>query len=152
MQYRFFVVPAKDSSEAAEELNRFLRGHRILSVTRDFVGQSENSYWAVAVEFLDDQAASFSSGKPRVDYKEVLSPEDFEVFTRLRDLRKAIAEEEGVPPYVVLTNDQLAQMARVKVRTKSDMGRIPGIGESKLKKYAIIGVETKEVRGRLTTS
>ena len=37
-----------------------------------------------------------------MDYKEVLKPEEFEVFRRLRDWRKATADKEGVPVYVVL--------------------------------------------------
>jgi hypothetical protein len=37
-----------------------------------------------------------------VDYKEVLKPEEFEVFSRLRDWRRSVAEKEGVPVYAVL--------------------------------------------------
>jgi hypothetical protein len=36
-----------------------------------------------------------------VDYKEVLKPEEFEVFSRLREWRKGVAEKEGVPDFVV---------------------------------------------------
>jgi len=36
------------------------------------------------------------SGRPKVDYKEVLKPEEFEVFSRLREWRKGVAEKEGV--------------------------------------------------------
>ena len=77
-----------------------------------------------------------SPGKSRIDYKEVLSPEDFELFSRLRELRKSIADVEGIPPYAVFTNEQLAEMARTKVKTKSDMSKINGIGDAKMKKYA----------------
>ena len=38
----------------------------------------------------------------------MLKPEEFEVFSRLREWRKAAAEKEGVPVYTVLTNEQLA--------------------------------------------
>ena len=49
------------------------------------------------------------SGKPpEVDYREVLKPEEFEMFSRLREWRKALAEKEGVPVYTLLTNEQLA--------------------------------------------
>ena len=50
-------------------------------------------------------------GKQRVDYKEVLSPADFALFAKLRDWRKATAEQEGIPVYAVLTNEQLAAIA-----------------------------------------
>jgi superfamily II DNA helicase RecQ len=67
------------------------------------------------VEYLDGGGAGglVPGGKlPKVDYKEVLKPEEFEVFSRLRDWRKAVAEKEGVPVYVVLSNEQLADMVR----------------------------------------
>jgi hypothetical protein len=48
-------------------------------------------------------------GRPKIDYKDVLKPEEFEVFSRLRDWRKSVAEKEAVPGYTVLTNEQLAQ-------------------------------------------
>jgi hypothetical protein len=50
-----------------------------------------------------------------VDYKEVLNEADFAVFSRLRDLRKVIAEKEAVPAYAIFTNEQLAAMVTGKV-------------------------------------
>lgn len=37
MQFRFFSIPANDIGAAADELNAFLRGHRILSVRRELL-------------------------------------------------------------------------------------------------------------------
>jgi hypothetical protein len=50
-----------------------------------------------------------------VDYKEVMNEADFAVFSRLRDLRKVIAEKEAVPAYAIFTNEQLAAMVTGKV-------------------------------------
>ncbi len=62
-------------------------------------------------------------------------PEEFEVFSRLRDWRKAVAEKEGVPVYVVLTNEQLAQMVQKKVNTKTGLKEIEGVGDPRVEKY-----------------
>ena len=35
MQYRFFTVPVRDDGSAADELNGFLRGHRVLQALSD---------------------------------------------------------------------------------------------------------------------
>ena len=70
-----------------------------------------------------------------MDYKEVLKPEEFEVFSRLREWRKAAAEKEGVPVYTVLTNEQLAQMVQKKVSTKAALKEIEGVGEARVEKY-----------------
>ena len=53
----------------------------------------------------------------------MLKPEEFEVFSRLRDWRKGVAEKEGVPVYVVFTNEQLAEMVKKKVGTKAALER-----------------------------
>ena len=70
-----------------------------------------------------------------MDYKELLKPEEFEVFSRLREWRKATAEKEGIPVYTVLTNEQLAQMVRKKVSSKAGLKEIEGIGEARVEKY-----------------
>ena len=74
-------------------------------------------------------------GRPKVDYKEVLKPEEFEVFSRLREWRKGVAEKEGVPVYVVFSNEQLAQVVQKKVSSKAALKEIEGVGDSRVEKY-----------------
>lgn len=138
MQYQFFIIPIKNTSAAVEELNHFLRENRILSVKKEFVSQEENSFWTLAVEYIDE---NFSSGKQnekksRVDYKEMLSESDFVIFSKLRELRKELATAEGIQLYTIFTNEQLAEMVTRKISTIPELGRIDGIGESKISKYA----------------
>ena len=70
-----------------------------------------------------------------VDYKEVLSPEDFVIFARLRETRKELAKTEQVPAYAIFTNEQLAEMARVRPVSKNGLAKIVGVGESRIQKY-----------------
>jgi len=138
MQLKLFVMPIKNLGAAEAEMNAFLRGHRVLAVKKEFVPDGENSFWSFCVEYLDGGGGSglLPGGKlPKVDYKEVLNPEEFEVFSRLRDWRKAVAEKEGVPVYVVLTNEQLAQMVQKKVNSKTGLKEIEGVGEARVEKY-----------------
>lgn len=71
----------------------------------------------------------------RIDYREVLTPDQFELFAKLRTLRQQIAKEEAVPVYVVFTNEQLAEIVRKGARSKSDLGRIDGVGDARIQKY-----------------
>ena len=101
MRLKLFVVPIKNLGGAEAEMNGFLRGHRVLAVKKEFVADGENSFWRFCVKYLDGigggAGALAAAGKlPKVDYKEVLKPEGFEVFSRLRDWRRAVAEKEGV--------------------------------------------------------
>ena len=118
MQLKLFVLPIKNLGAAEAEMNAFLRGHRVLAVKKEFVADGENSFWTFCVEYLDGVGAGamLPGGRPKVDYKEVLKPEEFEVFSRLRDWRKSVAEKEGVPVYAVLTNEQLAQIHPIRHR------------------------------------
>jgi superfamily II DNA helicase RecQ len=140
MQLKLFVLPIKNLGAAEAEMNAFLRGHRVLAVKKEFVSDGENSFWSFCVEYLDGAnggAGGMPQGSraPKVDYKEVLKPEEFEVFSRLREWRKAVAEKEGVPVYVVLSNEQLAQMVQKKVTSKAGFKEVEGVGEARVEKY-----------------
>ncbi len=60
---------------------------------------------------------------------------DRELFERLRVLRKRIADEENVPPYVVFPDTTLKQMATQYPTTWSSLKQIEGVGEVKLHRY-----------------
>ena len=145
MQMAFFQIPVRSDAGLQEDLNRFLRSHRVLTVHREFVDQGDNSFWELAVEFMEGASASSSgasrSSKARVDYKEVLSPEDFAVFAKLRDWRKATSEKEGIPVYAILTNEHLAAIATKRPTSVTQLQNIEGIGEAKGLKYGAGALE-----------
>jgi len=58
-----------------------------------------------------------------------------ELFEQLRALRKGLAGEKGVPPYVVFSDKTLHEMCRVFPTTKDGMAGISGVGETKLARY-----------------
>ncbi|NTU59383.1 MAG: DNA helicase RecQ [Chlorobiaceae bacterium] len=64
------------------------------------------------------------------------SPADAPLFEKLRALRKRLADEQGVPPYVVFSDRTLHEMAALKPRTPDEMLTISGVGEVKLARYA----------------
>jgi superfamily II DNA helicase RecQ len=136
----FFQIPTRDSAEAERELNQCLSTHRVLAVDRRWVDLGENSFWAICVDCLDRSIAptsnkSGSNQRPRIDYKELLSPQEFARFAELRNLRKELAGEDGVPVYTVFTNEQLAQIVQQGVSSKSELQKIDGVGESRVEKY-----------------
>jgi ATP-dependent DNA helicase RecQ len=56
---------------------------------------------------------------------------DLELFERLRELRRALARERGVPPYVIFNDKTLLSMAGRKPRTDEELRAIKGVGEKK---------------------
>ncbi|MBV8887847.1 MAG: DNA helicase RecQ [Chroococcidiopsidaceae cyanobacterium CP_BM_RX_35] len=74
--------------------------------------------------------------KPVVEDKQDIRAEDAEMlFQKLRSLRKQIADQQSVPPYVVFADSSLKQMANVRPQTLEDFGKIPGVGSHKLAQY-----------------
>ena len=143
MQLKLFVVPVKNLAAAEGEMNTFLRGHRVLAVKKEFVPDGENSFWTFCVEHLDVAvgALPLAGRPPKVDYKEVLKPEEFQVFSRLREWRKGVAEQEGVPVYVVFSNEQLAQMVRQRAGSQAQLKQIEGVGDARVEKYGAAVLE-----------
>ena len=137
MAFKFFTIPIRDAGAAEAELNAFLRSHRVLVVERRWVDQGQDSFWSFCVDYLDGpyETPRDQSKKRGKDYRDELSPDDFAVFAKLRELRKEIGQTEGVPVYTIFTNEQLAQMVQKQVRAKSDLEKITGIGEARIDKY-----------------
>ena len=64
--------------------------------------------------------------------------EDQELFAELKALRLSIAKENNIPPYVVFHDKTLIDMAKNRPSNLEDMSLVPGVGQSKLKKYGQI--------------
>ena len=72
----------------------------------------------------------------RVVFQEEMSGvEDKNLFEYLRKIRKNLADEQGYPPYIVLSDKSLHELTRMKPTTLDAFGLISGIGEFKVKKY-----------------
>lgn len=67
----------------------------------------------------------------------VVNEEPFhpELFERLRELRKEIADEQSVPPYVVFSDRTLRAMAALLPETTEQLQSIHGVGHNKLERY-----------------
>jgi superfamily II DNA helicase RecQ len=137
MRYRLFACSIPPDPGVEADLNGFLASHRILNVTHHVVCKPDIACLLFVVAYLEGEAGS-GKGRgeaDRVDYREKLSEADFEVFRRLRELRKQMADEEKVPVYNVFTNAQLAQIAERRVQTRAALEGVEGVGQARLEKY-----------------
>jgi ATP-dependent DNA helicase RecQ len=60
---------------------------------------------------------------------------DEALFLALRALRKRLADEKGVPAYVIFGDTALKQMAAFQPRTEAELLAISGVGPKKLAQY-----------------
>jgi ATP-dependent DNA helicase RecQ len=54
---------------------------------------------------------------------------------KLRSLRKQLADEQAVPPYVIFHDSTLKLMAQMQPKTLDDFGNLSGVGSHKLSQY-----------------
>jgi len=57
------------------------------------------------------------------------------LFERLRELRLQLSQQQSVPPYIIFHDSTLYEMAERRPRDMTEMSRIGGVGEAKLKRY-----------------
>ena len=75
-------------------------------------------------------------------------PHDTILFEALKNIRRRLAEKEGIAPYIVLSDATLVEMATYLPQTVDQLSRITGFGELKLEKYGrdFLGAITSHCR------
>jgi len=136
MQIKIISVPVFGGEDAERELNKFLRGQRILRVEKEFLAAGTDSTWCFCVEFVENaKSAEKRTKSERKDYRKELTPEQVARFANYREIRKRLAKEEGVPAYAIFTNEELAGMAQISEMTIAGLRNVNGIGEKKAGKW-----------------
>jgi len=64
-----------------------------------------------------------------------VSDEDESLFQTLRDLRKDLADERGVPAYIVFSDKVLREMVTRRPRSPDELLGVSGVGPAKLERY-----------------
>ena len=139
MQYKIFNISIPGGDSETEEMNRFLRGNRIVAVEKQLVTAGNVNYWSFCVQYIYSAASQINATqgerKEKIDYKNVLDATTFEIFSKLRVYRKQLAENDAVPAYAVYTDAELAEIAKLESITPKTLLSINGIGEKRVEKY-----------------
>ncbi len=73
---------------------------------------------------------------------QLATPDDEALFQRLRAERLALAKAQGVPPYVILHDATLADIARRRPRRSDELIGIAGLGDIKRERYGTVLLAT----------
>ena len=141
MQIKLFTIPIGDSGAALAEMNSFLRSNKILEVQNQLVSNDNGAYWCFCVQYIEKTYNQTSYKKTKVDYKHVLDEATFAKFSKLREIRKKVAADEGIPAYVVFTDEELAGLAKLDTITVRTMLSIKGIGDKKVERFSKYFIE-----------
>ena len=116
MPFEIFTIPASDSAQGLKALNQFLSSHQVVDVDKRFHSDGASASWHFCINYVANSSSNSDSDVPTtrmgsVDYKKVLSPDDFTLFAKLREVRKAIAEQLYPIPNYHLRSGQLVNVA-----------------------------------------
>lgn len=134
LQYRFNELSTygimKDYSK--EGLADFIN----TLISHGFISLKEGEYPTV---ILNTESMKVLKGHEKVVLKEIIKVSkisaDNELFEVLRNLRKEIAADEGVPPYYVFPDSTLKEMSIRFPLSKEQMLDISGVGNVKYERY-----------------
>lgn len=133
-QFRFDQLPTYGlmknvSQKQVTELIDYLTAEEYLRPTNG----------AYPVLTLTEQALSVLKGETEVYKKEAVQAKTFVVvdglFEELRQLRRKIAGEEGIPPYLIFSDATLREMGSVRPTNENELLNIKGIGRQKCERY-----------------
>ena len=120
-------------------LREFLKDKEVVSISDHFFVRNEVPFLTLIIKYFpyrQETDANFSpQGKRDESWREELSESDMGVFNLLREWRAKRSREEGVPPYILFTNKQLAQIAKGRPHTLAELEKVDGVGLAKREKY-----------------
>ncbi|MEC1622154.1 DNA helicase RecQ [Bacillus mojavensis] len=111
-------------------------------IADDFIRMSDGTFPTL---FVSGKGRNVLRSELTVTRKEALKAEAItendELFERLRNLRKQIAAEQGVPPFVVFSDQTLKDMSGKQPVNDEELLSIKGVGEQKRAKYGRLFLE-----------
>ncbi|MDR1372552.1 MAG: HRDC domain-containing protein [Dysgonamonadaceae bacterium] len=148
MQFKHYTISVFDT-EAEEEMNTFLRSHKIVDFERRLLETPRNTSWIYCIQYIAGNtggstfaAAGSFAKKDRIDYKTVLDEPQFARFERYRTVRRSLADKENQPAYTIFNDAELAEIAKLEELTESNvrsLGKV--INEKRLSKNAKVFCE-----------
>lgn len=142
MQIKIFTIPITDNGFALEELNKFLRSHKVIECIQQLVSNQNGASWCFCVKYIEGQTTTINYNQHRKkDYKNELDEATFAKFSALREVRKNIAAEDKIPAYAICTDEELSAMAALPEINKSNLLAVKGFGEKKMEKFGVRIIE-----------
>ena len=121
------------------EVREFIKDKEVVSIQDHFFVKNEVPYLAMVIKYFpfrqEAEPALAPQGKREEAWRELISESEMGVFNLLREWRSKRSREEGVPPYILFTNKQLALLIKEKPTSISHLERVEGIGKARSEKY-----------------
>ncbi len=121
-------------------LTEFVKDKSVVSLREHFFIRNETPYLAIVIiyEPVTEPEISKQTGQSRKrdeSWRALLSDADMPIFDSLRSWRAERCKTDGIPPYVICNNKELAKIAAARPQTLSGLMQIEGFGKGKAEKY-----------------
>lgn len=140
MKLKVFTLRLNETSGVFDdsELQAFLSERDAIAVDQHFFVHDGVPRWALLVHHRE--AAVRERGKVAqqavaADWRSELSNVEVELFNALRSWRNTRARRDGRPAFVLFTNRQLAEIAKVVPRTLTELATVHGVGDARVRDY-----------------
>ena len=138
MRLKVFTLPFKSSFDGFDDtsMREFLSDKKIEFIREHFFTENNRNYLAIVVCYQESSITnqSFKTKKNRDEWKKVIKEENIPLFDSLREWRRVRAKSDGVPPYIIFDNVQLARIASKRPESITGLQAIPGVGQGKSRK------------------
>jgi superfamily II DNA helicase RecQ len=139
MRIKVFTLPFSSGINGFDDkpAREFLSDKKIVFVREHFFTENNRTYLALVVCYqatiIENQQDK--QKKNRNDWKAFIKEENVPLFNSLREWRRERAKSDGVPPYIIFDNLQLAQIANSRPESITEIQAIPRIGQGKAENY-----------------
>jgi ATP-dependent DNA helicase RecQ len=120
-------------------LQAFLRDREALSVSEHFFVHEHKPVWAMLVSYRDvprpGDPPPAHDRAPGRDWRAELDPPGRALYDTLREWRGRAARRDGVAPYLIFNNRQMAEVARRRPATIGALAEVEGIGDTKCRRW-----------------
>lgn len=128
-----------------DELREFLTDKELISANDYLVTKDNIPYLTFVLKYFPFRTEVAPTANKKADSEEwrrVLTEEQMGLFNLLRDWRSKRCKKDGVPPYVLLTNNQLAMIVKLRPQSLAELSKLDGIGKKKIDTF---GLEILEI-------
>jgi len=145
MKIKFFTIPINAVESFEKEINAFLSTHEVVETEKHLMQSAGQAYWCIYVVYTDSKSYIYNdSSAPKIDYKSILTTPEFERFEKLRIIRKELSKDDAVSAFLIATNEEIAEIAKLENLTLAKLKKIKGFGEKKAEKYGKRIIEKME--------
>ena len=146
---KIVTLPFDDKMEEFEQekLEKVLKDVQILKYQAELVKIEGKYYWTAFVEYEKADKFNKNSGKDNfsqdikefkdanLNYMEYLTEDEMELYKILKEWRAGEAQLLGYPPYIIASNQLLANIAKTNPKNMEELSQLKGMGKRKIRDY-----------------